>query len=137
MFSQHSNREAGCCLPPCCRPAGKSPPYFLRIGPFDCNGNDIDDAEDIAQAISRDVNGNDIRDECEFRGDVDGDGQTTLRDVAAMQRCFSGFRGSILSTECHLLDIDHDADVDLTDHAALLRVLGAPVTLSGNATRPD
>ncbi len=112
---------------------GEQDIYFLRIGPFDCNNNENDDAEDIAQSVSRDANANDIPDECEFRGDVDGDGQTTLRDVAAMQRCFSGFRGSIVSTECHLLDIDHDADVDLTDHAALLRVLGAPVARNPSA----
>jgi len=35
-----------------------------------------------------DYNGNDVPDECEYRGDFDGDTLTALRDLAAYQNCF-------------------------------------------------
>ncbi len=38
----------------------------------DCNDNGIDDAEDIAQGGSFDTNGNNLPDECEFSGSLNG-----------------------------------------------------------------
>jgi hypothetical protein len=49
---------------------GEQDVYFLRIGPWDCNGNEVDDAQDIASAASSDCNGNDVPDVCEYRVDV-------------------------------------------------------------------
>ncbi len=69
---------------------GEQDIYFLRIGPWDCNGNEVPDEDDIAAATSLDCNANEVPDECEYRGDFDGDRLTTLRDLAAFQNCFTG-----------------------------------------------
>ena len=68
---------------------GEQDVYFLRIGPWDCNANEIPDEADIADRTSLDANANTVPDECEYRGDADGDGLTTLRDYAAFQNCFA------------------------------------------------
>jgi hypothetical protein len=39
--------------------------YCIRIGPYDCNGNGIDDAVDIANGTETDCNANGIPDSCE------------------------------------------------------------------------
>jgi hypothetical protein len=44
---------------------GEQDVYYLRIGPPDCNGNGVPDADDIASGHSQDDNGNGIPDECE------------------------------------------------------------------------
>ncbi len=44
---------------------GEQDIYFLRIGPSDCNGNGVIDADDIANLTSDDCNGNAIPDECD------------------------------------------------------------------------
>jgi hypothetical protein len=44
---------------------GEQDVYYLRIGDYDCNGNGIGDAIDIASGTSTDSNGNGIPDECE------------------------------------------------------------------------
>ncbi|HZM15864.1 MAG TPA: FlgD immunoglobulin-like domain containing protein [Candidatus Krumholzibacteria bacterium] len=44
--------------------------YYLRLGDYDCNGNGIGDATDIAQHTSQDSNANGIPDECEPTSDV-------------------------------------------------------------------
>ena len=114
---------------------GEQDVYFLRIGPWDCNGNDVDDAQDIALAASSDCNANDVPDECEYRVDIDGDGLTALGDWSAMSPMLDGpqadpplsplIKGG--GNGCHeLLDADHDGDIDLADFAYLQRVLVSP-----------
>ena len=44
---------------------GEEDVWILRIGDYDCNGNGIGDAVDIASGTSLDLNGNGIPDECE------------------------------------------------------------------------
>jgi len=44
---------------------GEQDVYFLRIGTFDCNGNQIDDENDIAAGTSEDCNSNGVPDDCE------------------------------------------------------------------------
>jgi hypothetical protein len=39
--------------------------WFQRLGPFDCNGNDVADEQDLAQGTSLDRNANAVPDECE------------------------------------------------------------------------
>ena len=51
---------------------GEQDIFYLRIKPFDCNDNDIVDADDILAGVSNDCDGNGIPDECE--SDVDNDG---------------------------------------------------------------
>jgi len=75
---------------------GEQDIYFLRIGPWDCNGNGVDDAADIASGTSLDCNANGVPDECEYRADMDGDGLTTLVDYAAFAAAMTGPSGSYL-----------------------------------------
>jgi len=57
---------------------GEQDIYFVRIGPRDCNGNHVPDADDLAAATSPDCNRNDIPDECDLAAglsaDSDGNG---------------------------------------------------------------
>ena len=103
---------------------GEQDVYFLRIGPWDCNGNEVDDAADIANATSRDCNANGLPDDCEYRADFDGDSYTTLTDYAAFIPC-STAPGSPLDPNrpcCELADTDHDGDANLKDFYSLQRV---------------
>ena len=105
---------------------GEQDVYFLRIGPWDCIGNEIDYALDLSEARSRDCNGNDVPDECEYRADFDGDGLTTLSDFAAFQGALTG-PGVRVGGECpELLDPDHDGDIDLHDLYLLQHVFVNP-----------
>ncbi len=105
---------------------GEQDIYFLRIGPWDCNGNEIPDKEDIALESSYDCNANDVPDECEYRGDFDGDRVTTLTDFAAFQRCYTGDSAPVSSACCRLFDLDGDDSITLADLMALHRVLTGP-----------
>jgi len=105
---------------------GEQDIYFLRIGPWDCNGNEIDDALDISELRSRDCNGNAVPDECEYRADFNGDGLTKLDDFATFQLNLTG-PGVPIPADCtRLLDPDHDGDVDLHDLYLLTHVFTAP-----------
>ncbi|MFK7960957.1 MAG: hypothetical protein AB8G96_10575, partial [Phycisphaerales bacterium] len=46
----------------------------------DCNGNGVEDADDIAAGTSQDCNGNGVPDECETLPDTDGDGTPDCAD---------------------------------------------------------
>ncbi len=107
---------------------GEQDIYFLRIGPWDCNANEIDDAADISEARSRDCNANDVPDECEYRADVDGDGLTTLSDFTAFRAALTGpTADTAVPHPCfELLDPDHDGDMDLADFYLLEHVFVAP-----------
>jgi len=61
---------------------GEQDVYFLRIGNNDCNGNGLDDADDIASGRSQDCNRNSVPDECENieEGDRDGDNVENICD---------------------------------------------------------
>lgn len=101
---------------------GEQDVYFLRIGPWDCNGNGIDDAVDIAGGTSLDCNANEVPDECEYRADLASDGLTTLTDHAAFASTMTGPGQAAISGCDALLDIDHDGDIDLADFYGLQRV---------------
>jgi hypothetical protein len=120
---------------------GEQDVYFLRIGPWDCNGNEIPDQDDIAAQHGLDCNANDVPDECEYRGDFDGDRLTTLRDIAAFQRCFTGATSKMTTRPskpitarnetlpdpcCGLFDLEPDGDVDSADLTAIQRTLSGP-----------
>ncbi len=105
---------------------GEQDIYFLRIGPWDCNGNEIDDALDISEARSRDCNDNGVPDECEYRADADGDGLTNLTDFAAFFGDLTGPGGAPKGPCSQLSDIDHDGDVDLHDYYLFTHVFTAP-----------
>ena len=53
----------------------------VDLGIVDCNGNQIDDSEDIAEGTSIDCNSNGIPDECESLPDCDDDGTSDLCEI--------------------------------------------------------
>lgn len=101
---------------------GEQDVYFLRIGPWDCNGNEVPDENDIAAGTSLDCNANGVPDECEYRADLDGHGLTSLTDYAALASLMTGPGQATISGCDALLDIDHDGDIDLADFYGLQRV---------------
>ncbi len=90
-------------------------------GVNDCNGNTIPDECDIAGGNSDDANGNGIPDECECWGDLDGDGDIDLSDLATLLSNYGMPDGASYEDG----DLDGDGDVDLSDLAALLSVYGS------------
>jgi hypothetical protein len=64
---------------------GEQDVYFLRIGPWDCNGNEMEDALDIGEARSADCNANGVPDECEYHADADMD----VHDFYSLQSLFA------------------------------------------------
>ncbi len=99
---------------------GEQDVYFLRIGDFDCNGNGIGDAEDLANGTSSDLNGNGIPDECDCLGDLDGDWDVDLSDLAQLLANYGMTGGATYEDG----DLNGDGDVDLNDLAMLLSVYG-------------
>ena len=73
---------------------GEQDVYYLRIGDYDCNGNGIGDAEDIANMASADCNANGIPDECEIaagtESDDDGNGIIDTCEVGCPWDCGDG-----------------------------------------------
>ncbi len=71
---------------------GEEDVYFLRIGDYDCNGNGVGDADDLAGGAAADCNANGIPDSCEIAAgaeqDQDGDG---VPDSCAV--CYADFNG--------------------------------------------
>jgi hypothetical protein len=65
-------------------------------------------------------------DECEYRGDFDGDRVTTLRDFAAFERCFTGDTPGITDPCCRLFDLNEDNTVNLSDLPGIQRVFAGP-----------
>jgi len=59
-------------------------------------------------------------------GDLDGDHDVDLRDVAAFQICFGGQDGQPLTPECQIGDLNRDGYIDLQDLALLTTVLRGP-----------
>ncbi len=79
-------------------------------------------AGNLALPISIIVNGESVG--CAASGDADGDDDRDLRDVAALQACFTGSGSFSVSGVCAPFNADCDSDVDLTDHAAQLPLTG-------------
>lgn len=91
----------------------------------DCNGNGRLDACDLQTRGSDDVNANAIPDECEARGDFDGDGDVDLDDYRRLHDCLDGPDGGILPG-CDVQDLTGDEAVDLADVAQLQNAFGTP-----------
>lgn len=89
----------------------------------DCNGNGLADGCDIAMGTSADGNHNDIPDECEMWDcDINDDGHVSFADADALLGCLAGpnnLNGGCPPAIFTASDADFDADVDLSDVAAL------------------
>ena len=84
-------------------------------GLSDCQPNATIDICDITDGTSDDANGNGIPDECECSGDLDGDGDVDLSDLAILL-------GAYNATDAG--DLDGDSDTDISDLAMLLANYG-------------
>ena len=81
---------------------GEQDIYFLRIGTRDCNGNEIDDLDDITFGTSLDCNTNDLPDECETDCNTNGiPDDCDLADGIALD-C----NGDRIPDICQLIDND-------------------------------
>jgi subtilisin family serine protease len=94
--------------------------YVFAPGFEDCNENGYPDDCDIAGGASPDVNSNGVPDECECWGDLDGDGDVDLGDLAQLLANYGTTSGATYEQG----DLDGDGDVDLSDLAYLLSVYG-------------
>ena len=110
-------------------PAPGSKLYFGRCSPCeiyeatwhsDCNGNFVDDLEEISDGDADDVNANDIPDECEDeipvrfrRGDSNADGKVNIADgVATLGFLFAGNQ----APPClDAADADDNGKIDIGD----------------------
>lgn len=84
----------------------------------DCNENGIDDSCDIFAGTSADQNGDSIPDECQCLGDLDGDEDTDLSDLALLLAAYGSCTGD--GNYNPAADLDNSGCVNLADLAALL-----------------
>ena len=96
---------------------GEQDVWFLRVGPYDCNGNGTDDAEDVLQGAS-DCDNNSVPNECQ--ADSDGDGNPNA--------CQDDFDGD------GILDVQDD---DVDGDGAPNEMDSCPFTLPGIPVGPD
>lgn len=90
----------------------------------DCNGNGIDDAEDIAGGTSEDANGNGIPDECECLGDLDDDGFRNVTDFTLFADAYNSQIGDPNYNPDG--DLNGDGFINVTDFSILAGVYLVP-----------
>jgi hypothetical protein len=93
---------------------------FMTVytGPtYDCNANSIIDLQDILDGASPDTNTNGIPDECEDRGDFDGDGLVSTSDLLLLLSMWGQCPDP--PAECPA-DLDGDGFVSTADLLTLL-----------------
>ncbi len=103
---------------------GEQDIWFKRIGEFDCNGNGIGDADDIAGGTSADVNHDAIPDDCQCLADINRDFVVDLADLARLLAAFGSDAGD--PNFDAQSDIDADGEVSLSDLTILLSSFGVP-----------
>jgi hypothetical protein len=97
---------------------GEQDVYYLRIGDFDCNGNGVGDATDIAAGTSSDLNQNGIPDECEGLGDLNCDGALNAFDIDPFVLALtdpSAYAGLYPNCDVNRADINGDGSVNAFD----------------------
>ncbi len=106
-------------------PSGNSMTFRFTKGIVDCNGNDIDDLDDIDNHTSLDCNGNDIPDECDIASGVardndhdglisDCDNCVNIPNGPALGTCLGGLVGHTChnNAECNSSPSASDGDCD-------------------------
>jgi len=97
---------------------------FLAEWVFDCNGNGVADADEIARGESDDCNQNKTPDECEQQPDFDADGEVDICDadidndgvLNAGDMCDRTSLGTLVDTEGRPpSDTNNNCEVDLDD----------------------
>ncbi len=101
---------------------GEQDIWFKRIGPFDCNGNGVDDAADIGLGDSQDFNGDGIPDDCQCLADVNGDLAVDLTDLSAQLAAFGSASGDANFDD--RADMNRDGVIGLVDLTILLAGFG-------------
>ncbi len=89
----------------------------------DCNATGTLDSCDLRTQGSQDANHNAIPDECEARGDFDGDADVDLVDYRRIHDCLDGPDGGILPG-CDRQDLTGDEVLDLLDVARFQNAFG-------------
>lgn len=102
---------------------GEQDVWFLRIGDYDCNGNDIGDLTDIQNATSQDINHNGDPDECECLGNTNSDETVDLSDLSTLLSAFGSCTGG--GSFNPAADFDSDGCITLTDLSVLLARFGS------------
>jgi len=99
------------------------------IWTIDCNGNGVDDPEDIAKGTSRDRNHNNIPDECEPLADLNCDGERNNFDIDPFVLALTDPAGyKQKHPDCDILrgDINGDGVVDNFDIDLFVELLTGP-----------
>ncbi len=105
---------------------------FAEIRPLeaiDCNGNRTPDPCDLHAGTSPDCNGDGTLDECQSlppAADIDFDGDTDLRDLAAFLRCYTGPGKTTLRPCCGVFDTTPDSAVDGLDFRGFSALFEGP-----------
>ncbi|MBN1510685.1 MAG: hypothetical protein JXB13_01600 [Phycisphaerae bacterium] len=73
--------------------------------------------DDPAGRLANDCNLNDIPDDCDAEGDMNGDGTVDIADYPDFEACLAG-PGAPMPACCGLADMDDDNDCDLDDFAS-------------------
>lgn len=101
---------------------GEQDIWFKRIGDYDCNGNNIGDADDIASGAAADVNGDSIPDECQCLADLNRDLHVDLADLARLLGAYGAIAGDTGYDPA--ADIDASGTISLMDLSIVLASFG-------------
>lgn len=95
--------------------------YFVRIGEFDCNANNIGDTTEIAQGLVKDCNNDAVPDPCTKRciADINNDGATNTADLTL----FLGKFGQSVPL-CDPANLNLDTQIDTNDLTIFLADFG-------------